>query len=222
MQRTARNVDGSPGNAGLTLTAKEPFMSGLAIDRRIPVALLVIALHGGLSPALARAAESYVFDPAHTSVTFKIEHLGISWVQGRFDDLAGACTIDDDDPAKSTFSMTIKTASIDTNVADRDNHLRSPDFFDVKQFPEMVFKSTAVRKTDDGLEVTGDFSLHGVTKSITFTLVGGQKTEFPKGTQRIGYVTAFQLKRSDFGMTKMIPDVGDEVRIFISFEATAK
>lgn len=175
-----------------------------------------------LAPAIARAAETYQFDPAHTSATFKIQHVGISWVQGRFDDLAGACTIDANDPGKSTFEMTIKTTSVDTNVAQRDNHLRSPDFFDVKQFPEMTFKSTSVKKVDAGLEVTGDFTLHGVTKAITFTLVGGQKAEFPKGTQRIGFVTELKLKRSDYGMAKMIPDVGDEVRIFISFEATQK
>jgi polyisoprenoid-binding protein YceI len=177
---------------------------------------------GVLAPAMARAADSYQFDPAHTSVTFKIQHVGISWVQGRFDDLAGACTLDPNDPGKSTFEMTIKTTSVDTNVAQRDNHLRSPDFFDVKQFPEMTFKSTSVKKVDAGLEVTGDFTLHGVTKAVSFTLVGGQKAEFPKGTQRIGFVTELKLKRSDYGMAKMIPDVGDEVRIFISFEAVQK
>jgi polyisoprenoid-binding protein YceI len=187
----------------------------------LPMFALILGI-GVLTPAMARAADSYQFDPAHTSVTFKIQHVGISWVQGRFDELTGACTVDSNDPGKSTFQMSIKTSSVDTNVAQRDEHLRSPDFFDVKQFPEMTFKSTAVKKVDAGLEVTGDFTLHGVTKAITFTLVGGQKAEFPKGTQRIGFVTEFKLKRSDYGMAKMIPDVGDEVRIFISLEAAPK
>lgn len=187
-------------------------------------AFVVLALSFGVGVLLtdtARAA-SYEFDPAHSSVTFRIEHLGISWVQGRFDELAGACTVDNDDPAKATLEMTIKTASINTNVSKRDEHLRSPDFFDVKQFPAMTFKSTEVKKGKDGLEVTGNFTLHGVTKPITLTLVGGQAAEFPKGTQRIGHVAEFKLKRSDFGMDKMIPDVGDEVRIFVSIEAVKK
>ena len=186
------------------------------------VTLALILGIGVLAPATVRAADSYQFDPAHTSVTFKIQHVGISWVQGRFDDLAGACVVNSDDPTKSTFEMTIKMASVDTNVVQRDDDLRSANFFDVKQFPAMTFKSTAVKKVDAGLEVTGDFTLHGVTKSITFTLVGGQKAEFPKGTQRIGFVTELKLKRSDYGVAKMIPDVGDEVRIFISFEAVQK
>ena len=174
------------------------------------------------APAIVRAADTYQFDPAHTSVTFKIQHVGISWVQGRFDTLSGSATIDPDDPAKSSFQMTIKSDSVDTNVKQCDDDLRSPRFLDAQKFPEMVFKSTSVKKADTGLEVTGDFTLHGVTKPITFTLVGGQKAEFPKGTQRVGYVTEFALKRSDFGMTTMIPDVGDEVRIFISLEAVQK
>ena len=118
--------------------------------------------------------------------------------------------------------MRIKTASIDTNVEKRDQHLRTADFFDVEKYPEMVFKSTAVRKVGDGLEVTGDFTLHGVTRPVTFTLKGGEKAEFPKGTQRIGFFTEFTLKRSEFGMANMIPDVGDEVRIFIGLEGVQK
>ena len=175
-----------------------------------------------LAPAATRAAESYQVDPAHTSVTFRIQHAGISWVQGRFNEFAGAYIIDPNDAGKSRFEMTIKTASVDTNVAQRDQHLRTADFFDVEKYPDMVFKSTAIRKVDNGLEVTGNFTLHGVTKSVTFTLAGGKKAEFPKGTQRTGFVTEFTLKRSDFGMAKMIPDVGDEVRIFIGLEGVLK
>ena len=174
------------------------------------------------APAKARAAENYQIDPAHTSITFRIQHVGISWVQGRFNEFSGAFTIDPDDAGKSRFEMTIKTASVDTNVPQRDQHLRTADFFDVEKYPEMVFKSTAVRKVEGGLEVTGNFTLHGVTKPVTFTLSGGKKAEFPKGTRRIGFVTDFTLKRSDFGMANMIPDVGDEVRVFIGLEGVQK
>jgi polyisoprenoid-binding protein YceI len=188
-------------------------------------ALVVLGLIAGVSalaPTTTRAAESYQVDPAHTSITFRIQHAGISWVQGRFNEFAGDFTIDPSDTGKSRFEMTINTASVDTNVAQRDQHLRTADFFDVEKYPEMVFKSTTVRKVDGGLEVTGNFTLHGVTKPVTFALSGGQKAEFPKGTRRIGFVTEFKLNRSDFGMAKMIPDVGDEVRVFIGLEGVEK
>jgi len=194
-----------PVNKSITLLVVSTLVAGLAGCATIP--------------AKGRAADRYQFDPAHSSVTFKIQHLGISWVQGRFDDIAGACTIDPNDPTKCTFEMTITTTSVNTNVAKRDEDLRSPNFFDVKQFPDITFKSTAVKKVEGGLEATGNFTLHGVTKAITFTLAGGQRAEFPKGTQRVGYFTELKLKRAEYGMATMIPDVGDEVRIFISLEA---
>jgi polyisoprenoid-binding protein YceI len=194
------------------------------------------------------APDGYALDPAHTSATFKIEHLGISWVSGRFNDVSGKCAIDKADPAKCSFEMTIKTTSIDTNNAQRNEHLRSEDFFNVKQFPEMTFKSTSVKKPAPATqpvtteaaatkpahdapetqpavasavyEVTGDFTLHGVTKPVTFILRGGKEAEFPKGTQRIGFFAEFSLKRSDYGMDKLPGAVGDVVKITVSFEAT--
>ena len=202
-------------------------MTAHFVHHRSQVVLAVVAFTlilgvGVLAATMAGVADNAQVDPAHSSVTFKIEHLGISWVQGRFNDIAGACTVDTQDVAKSTFEMTIKTASIDTNVTKRDDHLRSPDFFDAKQFPNISFKSTAVKKVDGGLEVKGDLVLHGVTKTITCTLAGGKESEFPKGTQRVGFYTEIKVKRSDYGMDKMIPDVCDEVRLFISFEAVKK
>jgi polyisoprenoid-binding protein YceI len=173
-------------------------------------------------PAAARAADEYTIDPAHTGVYFKIEHLGISWTFGRFDDAAGKCTVDKDDPSKSSFAMTIKIESLDTNNKMRDDHLRSPDFFNAKQFPVMTFTSTAVKAVAGGYEVAGDFNLHGVTKSITFPLRGGKEAEFPKGMHRIGFTTELTLKRSDYGMDKLLNAVGDEVTIAISFEGVRK
>ena len=170
----------------------------------------------------AGGSDSYVVDPAHTAVTFKIEHLGISWVSGRFNDVSGKCAIDKADPTQSTFEVTIKATSIDTNQPQRNEHLRSKDFFNVKEFPEMAFKSTSVKKAADAdavYEVTGDFTMHGVTKPLTFILRGGKEAEFPKGSQRIGFFTEFSLKRSDYGMDKMPTAVGDEVKIAVSFEA---
>jgi polyisoprenoid-binding protein YceI len=179
----------------------------------------VAAATVALTALTARAADNYALDPAHCSATFRIEHAGVSWVQGRFDAIAGTCTVDSGDAAKSSFALTIQTESIDTNQPQRDKHLRSPDFFNVKQFPVLTFQSTKVSKADAGLEVTGDLTMHGVTKPITFILHGGKTAEFPKGTQRIGFFAGLILKRTDFGMNTMVGPVGDEVPVFISFEA---
>jgi polyisoprenoid-binding protein YceI len=170
----------------------------------------------------AWAADEYTLDAMHSGVTFKISHLGLSWVHGRFDDLSGDFAIDPDNPGKCSFSLKIKAESIDTNNQKRDDHLRSPDFFNVKQYPVLTFKSTSVKAGKDGYQVTGDLTMHGETKSVTFVLVGGKKAEFPKGVQRTGFSTDLTLKRSEFGMDKMLEAVGDDVHISVSFEGTKK
>ena len=163
-----------------------------------------------------RAADDYAVDPVHSSITFKVQHLGLAFVHGRFNDYSGTISIDAD-AAKCTFTMSIKVESIDTANAMRDQHLRTPDFFDAKQFPNITFKSTSVKAAKDDYEVTGDFTMHGVTKSISFVLTGG-KTADIKGMKRIGFTTDLSVKRSDYGMKGGIPAIGDEVYIAISFE----
>jgi polyisoprenoid-binding protein YceI len=180
-----------------------------------PVVLLVAI-------AVPAAADDYTIDGMHTSVSFKIAHIGLSWTHGRFNDVSGSFSIDPADASKCTFSLSIKANSIDTNNAKRDDHLRSPDFLNVKQYPTLTFKSTSVKPIKDGYLVTGELNLHGTTKSVSFSLIGGRKAEFPKGVQRTGYTTDLAIKRSDFGMDKMAPAIGEEVFISISFEGTKK
>jgi len=167
------------------------------------------------------AADDYTIDTAHSSVTFKIRHMGLSYVHGRFNDFSGGFTIDSADPAKSSFKLNIKSQSVDTNNSGRDNHLRSPDFFNAKQFSTVSFVSTAVKPVDGGLEVTGDLTLHGTTKPVTFTLKGGEKAEM-RGVTHTGYFTDFELKRTDFGVGKTMPVLGDDVYISIGFEGAKK
>jgi polyisoprenoid-binding protein YceI len=167
------------------------------------------------------SAADYTLDPAHAGVTFKIAHLGLSWTHGRFNDLSGAFVIDPD-PSKCSFNLSIKTSSIDTNNKKRDEHLSSPDFFNVKQYPTITFQSTAVKPVKDGYEVTGNLTMHGQTKPITFALLGGRQAEFPKGVQRTGFSTDLTLKRSEFGMDTFKEALSDEVYISISFEGVRK
>src|ERR1700687_5815575 len=107
--------------------------------------VVVIASSLAWFGAPLRAADEYKVDTAHSSVAFKISHLDLSWIHGRFNDYSGTFTIDPDDAGKSSFEMTIDTKSVDTNNKNRDNHLRSPDFFNAKQFPAITFKSTSVK-----------------------------------------------------------------------------
>lgn len=180
-----------------------------------------LALVALLAALPARAAE-YAVDPVHTAVTFKVSHLGLSWTYGRFNEVSGTFSFDKGTPATATFALTVKADSLDTGNARRDGHLKGPDFFNVKQFPLMTFKSTSVKAVKGGYEVTGDFTLHGKTKAITFTLQGGKEASFPPGTKRTGFSTELVLKRSDYGMDKLLPAIGDEVHVAVSFEGTKK
>jgi polyisoprenoid-binding protein YceI len=188
--------------------------------RRISSGITIIALITLSAPFAA--AEDYTLDAAHTGVSFQVSHIGLSMTHGRFNDVSGTFTITAENPAASAFALSINPASIDTGNAKRDEHLRSPDFLNSKQYPVISFKSTAVKTASDGLAVTGDLTLHGKTKSVTFLLKGGKKAEFPKGVKRTGYSTDLAIKRSDFGMDKMLDAIGDEIKIAISFEGTQK
>jgi polyisoprenoid-binding protein YceI len=138
-------------------------------------------------------------DPSHSRIGFRVKHLGISTVRGEFREYEGQLTIAEDGTA--TASGTIKTDSIDTSQADRDTHLKAPDFFDVETYPEITFQSTSIVAIDeDAYEVTGDLTMHGVTQPVTLkTEVGGVETD-PFGNERVGLEVTGELSRSDYGM----------------------
>ena len=183
----------------------------------------VVALSFGVGIGSDVQADDYVIDAVHSGVSFQISHVGLSYIQGRFNDFSGKFTIDTSDPSKSSFALSIKAESVDTNNSKRDEHLRSPDFFNVKQFPAITFTSTAVKAIDGGYEVTGDLTMHGETRPVTFSLKGGKTAEFPAKVVRTGFTTSqIVLKRTDFGVGKPMPVLGDEVYIAISFEGTKK
>jgi polyisoprenoid-binding protein YceI len=171
------------------------------------------------APPAVDAADTYKIDPVHSSVLFKVKHLGVSYVQGRFNDISGTVVFDKENAGKGSIDATVKTESVDTHVAARDRNLRGLDFLDVKQFPEMTFKSREVKKSgDDTFEVTGDFTLHGVTKPLTVKLTKIGEGKGMEDEYRAGGETQFTIKRSDFGMTYMLPGVGDEITVSLSLE----
>ena len=178
---------------------------------------------------MAAAADAYTIDPTHTSVIFGVSHTGISYTYGMFRKAEGNYIIDAANPANSQFRFTIQTDSLDTNHAERDTHLRSPDFFNAQQFPTITFASTSVERanTPDGsvvFNVTGNLTMHGVTKRVTFPLRMLGEGVGPFKDYRTGFLTNLTLKRSDYGMSNLLENnmVGDAVAITISFEGSRR
>jgi polyisoprenoid-binding protein YceI len=168
------------------------------------------------------AADNYAVDGVHSSVSFKIQHMGISQVHGRFNKFDGTFAIDKAEPGKSAFTFSIKADSVDTGNEGRDKHLRSPDFFDSKQYADITFKSTSVKAAKDGYEVEGELTMHGKTKKTKFVLQGGKEVDF-QGMKKTGFITDVTIKRSDFGMVDKMPGaLGDEVYVSIGLEGTRK
>ncbi len=191
-------------------------MVEISVRLAAAIALLVGAVQ------CATAADEYAYDGVHSSVSFKARHQNISWIHGRFNKVEGKFVIDREDPTKSSFQLTIQADSVDTANEARDLHLRQPDYFDTKQFPTIEFKSTSVKAIDGGYQVTGDFTMHGTTKEITFDLLGGKEVEF-FGGKHVGFSTELKLKRSDFGFDKsQIGGIGDEAIVMIDCEGVRK
>jgi polyisoprenoid-binding protein YceI len=188
---------------------------------------LVVALAIGLAPQEGRpaakslgAAETFTVDTVHSSVVFKIQHNGVTNFYGRFNDITGTYSIDAANPAASSFDFQVKADSVDTANAKRDGHLKSPDFFNATEFPSIAFKSTKVAKGANGqLAITGDLTLHGVTKPVT-----AATTVFPAkqagNKSKSGFESVITIKRSDFGMNYGVADggLGDEVQVIVAVE----
>lgn len=171
------------------------------------------------------AASTYKIDAVHSSVLFRAKHLGVAYFYGRFNDFSGDITIDEADMSKSKVEFEVKTASVDTANAKRDQHLRSQDFFSAKQFPVITFKSTKVNAKagqENMLEVTGDFELHGVKKSITVDVEITGKTNFPQVGEVMGFHSVFDIKRSEYGFDFGMEGVKDDIQIIVSIEAGKK
>lgn len=181
------------------------------------VAFLAVMLTFGM---WVRAADTYKIDPEHGTVIYRIAHFGIGNAYGRFNKPTGTVTLDKADPTKSTFEFSVATENVDTANAKRDQHLKSPDFFNARQFPNITFKSTAVTKSGDNqYNVTGDLNLHGVTKSITVPIIMTGEGDTKMMGVRSGWEAQADLKRSEYGMNGLAGAVGDDVHLIISFEA---
>jgi polyisoprenoid-binding protein YceI len=169
----------------------------------------------------ANAADTFKLDAVHSFVMFSVQHLGIANTYGRFNDISGTVVFDKDDPSKSSVELSVPVESLDTHNSIRDKSLKSPDFFDVKKFPTMTFRSTKVEGVET-LRVSGDLTIHGVTKPVTVDFKKGGEGKGVFGEMRGGGETHFTIKRSDFGMNFEQGAVGDEVDIILSLEGIKK
>jgi polyisoprenoid-binding protein YceI len=201
--------------------ARIPFEGGGSMQRLTTtlMALATLAL-----PAFGSAA-TWQLDPAHSSVQFSIRHMMISNVRGEFRTFSATATGDPLKPAEASVKATIDAASIDTGDEKRDAHLKNPDFLDVGKYPTITFESTKIEPAGDtGVKVTGNLTLHGVTKEVVLDVEGPVTVKDPQGNLKAGAHATTKINRQDFGITwsKALDGgglmVGDEVTITIDLE----
>ncbi len=174
------------------------------------------------------ATNTWDIDVGHSAIHFWVRHMVISKVHGRFARWQGALQLDPQDLTRSSVDVTIEAASIDTQVADRDAHLKSPDFLDVAKFPELRFTSRRIEKAGAGYRVTGDLTLHGVTREVTLEAEYAGTGKDPWGNERAGFSAKAALDRREFGLVWNAALetggvlVGEKVEITIELEAVKK
>ncbi|MDG1734127.1 MAG: YceI family protein [Thalassotalea sp.] len=171
----------------------------------------ISALILGAAMVLPAQAADYVIDDkgAHAAINFKVNHMGFSYVTGRFNKFNGTFTLDEKDMSKSKVSVTVDTTSIDSNHAERDKHVRSGDFLDASKFGKATFVSTSVKDKGNGkVAITGDLTLHGVKKSIVIDAVKVGEGDDPWGGHRAGFAGSTSISMKDFGLAGVM-DFGD-------------
>ena len=187
---------------------------------RVLVGMVLVAM--GIAGPTTSYAQKFQVDNSHSSLVFAVNHFGLSYTYGRFNQIHGSFELVNGELTNQGFTFTIDTESVDTNQEERDSHLRGPDFFNVQQFPEIKFQTTGLQKTGDQYLVTGDMQILDQIRPVKFTVSRVGVGKGPFGELRAGYFTKFSIKRSEFGMDKMIGSIGDEVSITFSFEGLSE
>lgn len=168
----------------------------------------------------AEAAETYKLDASHTAITWHVNHFGFSTPSGKFMDVDGTLHLDEANPASSSLSVTIPIDKMNSGVAKLDEHLKTPDFFDAAKYPTATYVSKSIELTGkDTAKVTGDLTLHGVTKPVVLDVKLNKIGENMMKMKTAGFTASTTIKRSDFGISAYVPNLGDEVKLEIESEA---
>jgi polyisoprenoid-binding protein YceI len=187
--------------------------------RRLAVLALTLAI---ASPLALAQTSTWVPDKAHSEVVFSVLHMSLSKVRGRFGNIGGSIVMNESDITKSTINVTIDVTTVETGVAQRDTDLKSPNFFDVAQFPTATFVSTSITKSGSGLTVSGNLTVHGVTKPVVL------QVDNPTGPANgmdhkphYGFSATTTIKRTDFGIAPKYPSaaIGDDITLTIDLDA---
>ncbi len=195
--------------------------SGLVVAAGGLAVLSGMGAAGGVEARAGAQADGFKVDAVHSFIFFKVQHNGVAYSGGRFNDFTGAFNLDAAKPEASTLEITIKTESIDTANDKRNQHLRSNDFFAAKEFPEATFKSTGVKAGSEPgtFDVAGDLTIRGTTKPITVRVKETGRGAGPRGGELAGAWAEFTIKRSDFGVNFMVgKNLADEVALTVSLE----
>ena len=211
---TARKSEPAPAP---TVTAPAPTTPPAGQDQAAPADQAVTPPIGGA----AIPPGNYEIDPAHSAVIWRALHFNAGYTYGWFRDFKGSF-VADPDPARARVELVVQAKSVDSGVVKRDDHLRSPDFFNAEQFPTITFRSTRVEPTGSAIRVTGDLELHGVKKAVTLDVTPVGTGVDPMNNTRAGYQATITLKRSDFGMNFMPQGIGDDIQLILAFEGVKK
>ena len=188
--------------------------------RQFPFALAVLSIACLTALPAAVRADAYQLDPVHSTTAFRIHHFGAGYVLGIIPGVTGTINYDKANPGQDSFVLSVDLSKLLTGNQQRDNDLKGPDWFDVKEFPTMDFQSTAVKQTgDDTYGLTGDLTIHGVKRTLTVPLTMTGIGRGMKGDTRIGFESEFTINRNDFGMSNLPGAVGNDVRINVELEA---
>jgi polyisoprenoid-binding protein YceI len=193
------------------------------MSRKLLAPVLAIALLLTLfASAAAQDKDTWQLDPPHSSAQFSVRHLGVSTIRGAFTKVSGTVHYDAANPGKTSIQATIESASVDTRVEMRDNDLRSPRFLDAQKYPTITFQSKKVEAAGEGkLKVTGDLTIHGVTKEVVLDVDGPTpaiKDPMGKDRLRMGASATTKINRNDFGITSLPGAIGDDITITLDVE----
>jgi polyisoprenoid-binding protein YceI len=188
------------------------------MEPAIRLAIVIVTL--SLS-SYAKAQQTYTVDPVHSNAVFRIKHANAAPFWGLFRSPTGSFTLDESDAARSAFKIVIPVDNVYTGNDKRDAHLKSPDFFNARQYPTITFTSKSVKVNGNLLDVAGDLTIHGVTKPVTATVEQTGTGDFPPGVKRAGIEATLVVKMSDFEM-KGNPALSDEVKVIVGLEGMRK